>query len=165
MNYTVKNVKTGPSREFGPNGSYTCNLYKGGKKIAEVFEAGDGGCLRVHWVGPRNVKSTVGFERMVTQDQLDFAEFCKTQTYVCEYTGETREYDSDLYIGKLTDDYLTTKQIRGWCRTKIVVRIKGDGEGEYRTFKCKYNPKVHKAQLESRFGDELVEIVNERFVV
>lgn len=162
--YSVKNVKTGPSREYGPNGSYTCNLYKGNKKIASVFEAGDGGCLRVYWEGDlTSVVTRYGHEFKATQNEVEFENFAKTQTYVCEYSGETETYDAGMYIAKLADDYLTNKKIRGWCRTQTVIRLKGDAEGEFRTFKCKYSPRI-KVQVEAKFGDKLLEIVNERFV-
>ena len=164
MNYNVKNVKTGPSREYGPKGSYTCNLYDGNKKIAEVFEAGDGGCLEVRWVGKRTESVRFGnHTQMVTPEQLAFAKFAESQTYICEHDGKTETYDSHTFIASLADDFLTNKQIKGWCRTKTVIRMKGQGEGEYSTFKCKFSPRF-KAQLEARYGDKIVEFVNERFV-
>jgi hypothetical protein len=149
MNYCVKNVKTGPSREWGPKGSYTANLYQGNKKIAEVFEAGDGGMLDIRWL-----------DRQAAQEFIKFAE---SQTYFCEFDKKTTNYSHELYIAKLVEDYETTKQIKRWCRTKTVVRWKGDAEGEYRTFKAKYSPKVKEA-ITAKFGDQIVEIVNERFV-
>jgi hypothetical protein len=149
MSYSVKNVKTGPSREWGPNGSYTCNLYNGSKKIAEVFEAGDGGCLDVRWLDRKQKE--------------DFVKFAESNTYVCEYDGTTETYSADLYIAKLVEDYETTKRTKRMCRTKTVVRWKGDEEGEFRTFKAKYSQKVKEA-IEAKFGNQIVEIVNERFI-
>jgi hypothetical protein len=162
--YSVKNVKTGPSREYGPKGSYTCTLYRENKKIAEAFEAGDGGGLEVGWIGDRTeVVEFKGFKQKMTHDELDFVKFCETNTYECEWSGETETYDSHMYIAKMVDDFLTTKQIKVWCRTKTVVRFKSDGEGEFSTFKSKYSPKVKEA-LKAKYGDQIVEIVNERFV-
>jgi len=162
--YQVKNVKTGPSREYGPNGAYTCSLYRDGKCIAIANEYGDGGEMNIEWLGERTEVYEFGLiKQKVTPEQLAFAEFCETQTYECEWSKKTETYDSNLYVAELVEKFLTAKQIKGWCRTKTVIRLKGDGAGEYRTFKCKYNPKV-KAQLEARYGDKLVELVNERFV-
>ena len=163
MSYCVKNMKTGPSREFGPGGSYTCNLYNGNKKIAEVFEAGDGGELDVRWIGDRT--ETVernGYKFKATTEEVAFSKFCETQTYVGEWDGKTRTYTPDLYIAKLADEYLTNRQIKGWCRNKTVVRMKSDGEGQFSTFNAKFSEKV-KAALTARYGNDILEFVNERF--
>lgn len=47
----LKKLKTFPSMEWGENGGSCCDIYYKGKKVAEYFNDGNGGCARVTMVG------------------------------------------------------------------------------------------------------------------
>ena len=47
----LKKLKTFPSMEWGENGGSCCDIYYKGKKVAEYFNDGNGGCARVDMVG------------------------------------------------------------------------------------------------------------------
>ena len=47
----LKKLKTFPSMEWGENGGCCCDIYCNGKKVAEYFNAGEGGCANVTMVG------------------------------------------------------------------------------------------------------------------
>ncbi|MAF42941.1 MAG: hypothetical protein CMI54_02055 [Parcubacteria group bacterium] len=82
-NYQVKNLKTFPSREFGPTGGWSCNLYKGLLKIAEAFQAGDGGDARIEYISKK-------------EKDLFSATF-KGKSYDAGY-GFIVDYDDELQI-------------------------------------------------------------------
>jgi len=161
MSYSIKNLKTGPSREWGAKGSFTCTLYNGSKRVATVYEAGDGGELQVSYIGAREVEVTTkhGYKRNVTQGQLDLINFVKGKTY--EFDGETCEHDIPSYLFGLVEKYELEKQVKGWCRTKIVIRVEGGEEGSYLTYKAKFTERNKEALLKKR--SDIIEFVNERF--
>ena len=68
----------------------------------------------------------------------------------------------DVYIGKLLDQYETEKQFRRWCKTKTVFRLKGDKPEQWRTLKSPYSP-ASVQFVRSKYGDQVEEILNERF--
>jgi hypothetical protein len=170
MNYEIKNLKTGWSREYGDGGSYTCTLYRDGKQVAKIREAGDGGCQEHEWLdrGKPRVEITVhdynGDTRTYsgTPEQKLFAEYADSQTYEWEYDDKPQRHSPDTLVGHLVAKFEETKQFKKWCRTKTYFRLKGDKEGQWSYFKVKYSPEV-KRQIEARYGDQLEEILNERF--
>ena len=88
--------------------------------------------------------------------------WCEAQPpHVSEY-GELA-MDADLYIADLLGDYLEQQQVKRWCKTKTVVKLKSDGDGEYQIYKRPYTPEFGD-QIRS-LKDGVVEILNERYLV
>ena len=75
--------------------------------------------------------------------------------------GEEFELDGDIAVGKLVDDFESAKELRRWCKTKVVLKLKKDGEGEYSTLAAVYTPELD-AKIQAKYGDQLVEIINKR---
>jgi hypothetical protein len=177
--YTIKNLKTGPSREWGDNGAYSCSLYCEGKRVALVNEYGDGGEMRIEWLDrkadhieicdPVELDAAgIYFDKdktpptyKVTPDQHAMIKFLIGKTHD-DYDGEPQQTSIDIHIETLVQEFEEMKQVKRWCRTQTVIRLKSHKSGEYVCYKRKYSPTI-KAQLEKLHGDQIVEFVNERF--
>lgn len=159
--YEVKAVKSFRGREgYGFNAS----LCRDGKRVALVDDAGNGGCFSYHWLDYKEgrcaevtVRNHAGVERTrkCTPEEALFVEHVRANT------DKTLEPE-DMFVAALVDDYEAAKQVRRWCRTKTLFRLKGDDEGSYRTVNAKYSDRV-RAFIEGKYGDKVEEIVNERF--
>jgi len=60
-------------------------------------------------------------------------------------------------------ELLERRRLQRWCRNKVIFRLKGDKEFSWRTIDTCWSDKV-KNHLRNKFGKELEEIANERFV-
>ena len=94
------------------------------------------------------------------------------------YTKETKDYLEKKYGDKLVKilnkefvdegdaEALAKKKaeqkIKRQCKTKTLFKLKGDEEGRYWVFPRPYSPQVRVA-IEGKYGDNLVEIINERY--
>jgi len=148
---TVHNVKTGPSREWGPNGSFTATVQFNGQRVLTYYEPGDG--------GPAVCKD-------VDHDLLPaMKEHFKTEVLPHnppDGSGVAVKYDLMQHICRLVDEWEATKQVKRWCRTQVVAVDASCDKGEYRTFKVRYTPEVA-AKIRAQHP-EITEIVNERFL-
>jgi len=159
--YTVKNVKTFRGMEgIGFNAS----LYRDGKRVATVDDSAHGGCYDWHWLDfkmPRvkiTVKNYKGKLRVrsVTPEEKIFVEHVHT------VSDETFEPE-DGFVSELVNDYEIAKEYRTKCRTKTLIVLKGYKKGEYSACNAKYTP-AFAAKIRETHGEDLVEIINERFV-
>jgi len=169
--YEIKNLKTGPSREFGPNGAYTCTLYRDNKRVATVFEAGDGGDISIEWLDRKQPKVQVSVHNhnggvctySGTPEQKKFAEFVDTQTFEWEYSEGPQRHGVGTYIGTLVGEFEENRQYKRWCRNETVFRLKGDGKGQWRRLKAPFSDPRVKPYLDEKYGEQVEEILNERF--
>ena len=84
--------------------------------------------------------------------------YCVTCNRTASFNGNTLE----SFINMVVDEHEANKTFRRLCRTKTLVRFKGDGTDQYHVFKVKFSPEA-KAALMSKRGGDVVEIINERF--
>jgi hypothetical protein len=146
MSYSVKNVKTFASREWGPNGGFTCTLYNGNKKVATVFEAGDGGEMDVDYISEEAKE-----------------EFAKSfEGKVDSSYGIDTTYDDAMEIEELVNEFEVNKTFKRQCKKNTLYRIVGDAEDTYRIAKVSFSPAVEK-KIREQLGDKLLEIINLRF--
>lgn len=131
---------------------FEAKLYIDGKCAAIVSNDGRGGSNMFHWLD-RSLRDP-------------FFAYCKSLPPVpCDFGhGSPTELpmDGDFFVSELLGKCLEEKQIKGWCRTKIVVKLKGAPEGEYATYKTKYTPE--KAARIRADNEDIEEILNERFL-
>ena len=146
MSYSVKNVKTFASREWGPNGGFTCTLYNGKTKVATVFEAGDGGEMDVTYVSEDAEK-----------------EFAKSfEGKVDSSYGTDTKYDDGMMICELVGIYEVNKTFKRKCKKQTLYKLVGDDEETYRIAKVPFSDSIEK-QMKEKLGDKLAEIINLRF--
>jgi len=140
----LKNVKIAWHMSEGTT-AFTASLYIDGKKAADVKNEGRGGDNHPRF--------------MDRELEKEFKEFCLT----IPYPGESYSMTYDSFIGILLGEWISNDDWKKACRKGLVFRVKSDNEDQYRTTKGKYSPELASA-IREKYGDELVEIINERFI-
>lgn len=165
--YSVKKVKTFMGHE---GGGYNADLYRGKKKVATVIDQGDGGEPYIYWVDveAKIVPITITNHKDEkctfhgTPEQKLFKEHLETLPLQKEFDMELRVSD-DWFLSALVEAYEEGEQLRKWCKKKTVLKLNGQGDGEYSVLPQPYDHN-QKASWEKVMGDKLVEIINERFL-
>jgi hypothetical protein len=186
--YQVKAVKATYGME-GPG--FLCNLYKGNKKVATCADYGDGGSMHLQWLDATEPKvetdTRIVYEFIndkfvkilgcpaffkeknmkikMTPEEYEFEEFIKKEclTEVEGVDVPVYSHDVESYICHLVDQYESSKYFKRKCRDATCFRLKRHSPDEYIITRQKYTPAV-RAALEKEYGDNLTEIINERFV-
>jgi hypothetical protein len=143
--YTVKNVKSFRGRE---GIGFSCSLYKEDAKIAYVMNAANG--------------AEHHYEFDQGQEKKAFMEYCKSLPPMQTPYGPLA-MSPDMVVSRMVDEYEQTRQLRSWCKKYWVVRGKhheGRRRCVYSTFE---KALMDRCSIEQLFGDNLIEIVNDRF--
>jgi len=146
--YSLKNVK---SFDTDDGYAFSATIYKGKEKIATVENSGRGGCNFYHFV--------------TMQASLDFKEFVQTTEHKDDFEAD------DSYVEELFIEWEKEKTYKRWCKKAIVFRLKTDeGEG-FRTISPKNKAAwsdtlkmMYIAKIKAEHGDNIEEILNERYV-
>ena len=167
--YSVNGVKSFIGNEgYG----FNANLLRDGKKVAFLIDDANGGEINVQWLDWKAPKVEVKginytgkeYTHSGTPEQAKLAKFLmnlpKTKN---PYDGKMEHVSRDVYLCELVDKFESEKQFKRWCKTKVCFRVKGDKEGSWRTLKAKFHPLIAE-KIREKFGDQLEEILNERFV-
>ena len=119
VTYTLKGLKTWRSHD---GGGWQVQLLANGTRIAEVTDEGNGGPL--DWlIGPETVDAvaafgvTHGVKELVTNGHVR----CDT--------------DADSALATMIDALEAQKQLKRWCKTKVLFTVPGDEVGSFRTIK------------------------------
>jgi hypothetical protein len=144
--YEVKAVKTFMGMDCP---GYNATLYRGKKKVAFVIDNGNGGCLSIHWVDvneERIVHHTTNYKGephsyKVTPEEKLLLDHCASLPDE-EFMGEPMSISDEIFIGGLVDHYENQKWLKRQCRTKTLFTTPDCKEGEYRTIKNKFEPRI-----------------------
>ena len=129
MNFQIKAFKTWNTYD---GGGYQFNLYLDGKKFAYVHNDGNGGMIDMHFDNPTNAKIWEEYVKSFGQ-------------WVC--LGEMIDYDTDIVIDKLVNEYEMGKM----RKKGILFRLVKDSEQTYRTI-ATHDIELAKRQLSKQFG-------------
>lgn len=140
MKYTLKNVKFHEEMSEETN-CFSATIYCYGKKIGTVQNSGTGGSHEYR------------FEHQADWKALD--KYAKQQPH--EYNFEV----TDQYIDKLLVEWDINRQLKRWCKSATLFRLKGDKPEAWRTVKHAFNEQVRQF-ITAKYGDQLEEIANER---
>jgi len=147
--FELKKFKSQMGHE-GPG--FYCLLYVDGVKGAEAINQGDGGMVYWHWFDA-DAKRKFD-EHVAAQPEREMGlEF--------GLPSMMKKPDADDIITNLVCEYELAKAFARKCKTKTLFRLKGDKPDEYRELKVAYSLAVAD-QLRRKYGDQLVEIINER---
>ena len=101
------------------------------------------------------------------KEQYDkFAKACEKLPKIKCHTA-TIDCSPELIMDAMFGFVETNKEVKRWCKQKMVLITTDCKDGEYRTIDRKYMPEApynHRKQLKQKYGDKLVEIVNDRFL-
>jgi len=146
---TIKNLKTGPSMEYGAGGSYTATVYFDGKRVMSTFEGGHGGPVMYPEV----------FDEAAKAEMLAFIE---AEIQPLERYKDFKLDDvMDIFIGDTVNLVQEERDMKKACRTKVVAKLKSVDNG-FVSYKCKFTRSAVE-QIKKQCGDDLVEIVNYRY--
>jgi len=137
--------------------AFTGTLWINGKKAADLKNDGNGGA-NCAWFKDRELEKA-------------FDAYCEslpavpqTDDWAIENGLGPLAMNSDFWIslevGKIDEE-------RAWkrkCKKNVIVILKKHGEGQYGQYKNWIYTPIVGAQLRTQYGDELVEIINERFL-
>ena len=161
MNYEVKGVKTFRGMEgYGFNAS----LYRDGKKVALVIDEGNGGDYNFEWFDfklPR-VEATINgldgeLKVKVTPEESIFLQYVKENTDASDYEG------ADTVVARLVDKFEENKKLKQYCKKKTLFRLKSDpDDGSWRT--CGGTTEKTREFITAKYGDQVAEIANDRFI-
>ena len=138
--YTVTKVKTFQGME---GAGFNATLCKDGEPIALVIDEGCGGCYLCRW--------------------LDRAAEAPFKAHVKQVLPNEDFEAEDMFIARLIDEWETNRQLKRWCKTKVLFRLKGDRPDEWRNLLAPYSPAAV-AHLHKKYDPEIEEIANERFL-
>lgn len=151
--YTIKNLKTWNGMDWG---GYTCVVMKDGRQVCDVLEEGNGGEPRFIWQG--------GWEG---KDAMAMKEHCRKLGKYPQRADDPckieLDWDCALFVEHLVSEYEVEKRLRRLCKTKTLIRLKGDEEDAYRQYTVGYSPAVAQ-KIREKHGEALEEILNERYL-
>lgn len=144
--YEVKNLKTFKGMEGV--GGYNAVLCRQGKKIAEVINDDSGG--ETMW------------SRLSAEEDQKLKNLCAAVPAE-DYEGIKIECDRNIFIDALINDTEDKRYWKRMCSKHACVILKTHKLGEYLKYKDPYTPELAKL-IRKRLGDNLLEIINERFL-
>jgi hypothetical protein len=157
--YTIKNYRNiasdyGDHREDG----YSVTVYRNDQRLGTYTFPKNGG-LCAEWT-----ISTADWERLV---KCAWAHSDETKGDDDSKTDAVSACEDGLivagFLEPLIDKYEQAKQFRRWCKQRTLFTIKGDKDGDFRTVKATYSPKVH-FYIVKQYGDSVTAIWNARAV-
>ena len=148
MEYTLKGIKVAQNLSEETY-AFTATLYQDKKAIADVKNNGRGGSCVVH--------AKVDCRVQVSE----FENWCDAQPSSDEFP-----MNSDSWLTDRVADDIEIKTWQRQCKKSTLIRLKDHTlvKGDYSIYKnTQYSAEFAK-KIRERFGDELVEIINERFI-
>jgi len=139
--WEVKNVKTFLGRE---GQGFNATIYRNGKKVGFAIDDASGGMVDLDF-------NTV-------EDERDFFKFAGTIHEPWEYDDKGITYTGDLLAGALVE----IKEDMQRCKKHMVIRL-ASAPHEIMIFNGKYAPDLL-AYAQKKYGEDLLEIVNERYM-
>lgn len=146
--FQIKNLKTFSGLE---GLGVSAVLYENGKKVSNIIDDANGGSLRI---------CDVRFE-----DKLNVELDMKVGKFIDESFGKPIElsYDAEILINELINASLFDKDIKPKCKTKTLFVTKNCEENSYIMISSPYTEQIRE-YLKTKYGSDLVEILNERYI-
>jgi len=156
---TIRKFKTFVGME---GHGFNAELMAEGKPVAFVIDDANGGCLNWHWYkeGMRGYKAGAPSQAAV-EDMLRQTVAYKESKGRFPTLGDSIHLDTAMI--NIVCEFEQEKQVRRWCRTKVVGRYPDTPKGEYSTWACKPTPENIAKIKEANKGKSL-EVINERFM-
>jgi hypothetical protein len=147
--FELKNIKTFRGMEVT---GINATLYENGKKLCNCDDSGDGGCL--------------DFSEYAVQERLTNAlkNLIGDVKFSAEYVTNT-EYDAECFVNDLISEALENKEFKSKCKRNTLIITTDCKDGQFIIHKnLPFYPNTTRQLLEKKYGNKLVEIINERFV-
>ena len=143
MNLSVKSVKFHDDM-MQETPCFSASIYLDNKRVGQVRNDGCGGCHSYDWID-RATGREIEEWSLTQETEYDFEKL-------------------DDIIFKLCVKADELKDLKRWCKTQLVFRLKGMGAEEWKTLKPRVG-KVwtikNKRYLEKEYGDKIVRLANQ----
>lgn len=116
--YSVRNVKSFDGRN-GPG--FSCTLYNGGRKVADVVNDANGGAFRFHWHRTRDEAMLEDYVATLPPVSLE------------PYARGTAPQNRDGYLAELVERYENAARFRRLLGAKVVLLL----DGQVRTYNAR----------------------------
>ena len=163
MELTLKNVKLMESMSEETT-CFSASIYIGGERAGEVRNRGTGGPHEIDWCSDKNGSEWLGlaYEEWLKDQTVPFETF-EGKIELLDNTHDKLEVTIDEALNRFEDERWLKRQ----CKKKILFKLKDDENRDDATawwvVKAPFS-EITKHQLQKRYGDNLGEIANERFV-
>ena len=148
--YSIKGLKTWETRD---GGGYTCKLLLNGKAVAECEDGGYGGGVIVDFKDSNRREEFYAFLKTLPE-----------QTFPEDMGGGSYSVCDDIFLGGMVDEERNNRRFKRLCKTKTLFSIQGDDPAEgFRTINKPYSPEIQ-TYLDNKYGTQVTEIVNKRFI-
>lgn len=157
MKLTINAVKRFPGME---NQGWSCNLLLDGKKVGTATEPGTGGNL---------ILVIPSFEHNKLIHEICLERYKAEGTYMElletlePFDGHASEFLVETAVAAMLHQADIDRQMKGWCRDKIMFQLPGDNPEQWRSIKKKYVPETDRVQIQTRYGASVI-ILNDRFL-
>jgi len=133
--------------------------YKG-KKVAEVYDDGNGGMIEISWVYYDN--KTESMKEYIKGASKDFDNLVKQMgQYESPFDKSMNDYNDEILVMEIYEDQRMTKQLKRLLKNKVVFIDKDNGKcGEYSWKGCKAITQKH-IDVVKRDCKEVKVILNE----
>lgn len=156
--FSLKNIRTFNGNE---GLGFAANLYEGRKKVAEVLDDAWGGQVQIRYLdkaAEQRLKAVAqSLPRVVREDISD----PKNPGQPFSYQPDVDHLVNDLFLAHLKQK--EEQKVERLCKTRTLYVRHSDGDDSYWIVKQPYGPGI-KEHLEKKFGADLKEILNERFI-
>lgn len=154
MKIELKKIHYSPSLSEETN-AFTADIYVDGNMAGHARNSGHGGNTDVHIISPEIRKRA--------------NEYAKALPPIALSSGPL-PMDLEHLIDTLLEEHLKAKEnqrientYKRWCKKSVVFRVKGDKPNTWRTLNTVYVQGAVQ-HLRQKHGDQLEEILNERFL-
>ena len=137
--------------------AFTGSLYLNGKKAADLKNTGQGGCNEMRFSDHELEKAFCAYCESLPPTPPD-------QWAIDNGFPEPLAMEADYWISLEVGKVEEKRHWKRQCAKSICVILKSHGDGEFALYKnTPYTPEKA-AQIRAKFGEELVEIINERYL-
>lgn len=135
---------------------FDASLYIDGEKVGTVRNDGNGG---MNFISGYGRGETLKQNLLKIKEAEEYAHSLPPQ----KFKDMEIPMSLDLLLTNLAQDISETKDFRNKCKTKTLFLLNDEeGTGFYNMIPVPYSPEI-KEHLEKIYGDNLKEIINERF--
>ena len=146
MNVTLSSVKIN-KRLSEETTCFTANVLLDGQKVGEASNRGHGDPIFVMWT-----------DAEIGKKIEEYAESLPAR----ECFGMVLKCDLEFLIGGLVADYETMQIWKRQCKRNTLIILKSTPKDSYEMIKTAYSKEV-RIMIQQVHGDNLVEIINDRF--
>jgi len=132
--------------------AFNATIYVDGKKAGDASNRGHGEPISYHFDDPDVRDRCEEWAKSLPADEADAG------------NGEAFTIESDLeyVLTMMVSEEDERRWLKRQCSRKVMFLLEGDRKGSYRGWKAKWTTGV-KQELHEKYGDKLLQIVNERF--